>query len=119
MQLAALAAAASAVTACVFAAAAGAAVPGNATVGKALFLRAGLFCSSCHTLKADGSTGRDGPNLDQLKPGYAITVEVITQGRKPSRRWPTGMPAYTGPHGELTKARIQDLAAFVYNATHK
>ena len=97
---------------------AGASVPGNATVGKSLFLRAGLFCSSCHTLKAAGSTGRSGPNLDQTKLAYATIVEIVTKGGKPSRRWPTGMPAYAA-HGELSKTRIEDIAAFIYNATHK
>jgi mono/diheme cytochrome c family protein len=118
MRLAAFAAAASLVAG-VLAVTAGASVPGNATVGKALFLRAGLFCSSCHILKAAGSTGRSGPNLDQEKLAYATIVEVVTKGGKPSRRWPTGMPAYDGPHGELNKSRIEDIAAFIYNATHK
>ena len=94
-------------------------VPGNAAVGKTLFLRAGLFCASCHTLKAAGSRGRDGRNLDQAKPGYATIVEFVTSGSKPSRRWPTGMPGYGGPHGEISKAVIQDIAAFVYTATHR
>jgi mono/diheme cytochrome c family protein len=94
-------------------------VPGNTVVGKALFVRSGLFCASCHTLKAAGSTGRDGQNLDQAKPGYATIVELVTKGRNPSRRWPTGMPGYGGPHGELTKGDIQDLAAFVYTASHR
>src|SRR5580693_4752714 len=96
-----------------------ASVPGNAVIGKALFVRSGLFCASCHTLKAAASTGRDGPNLDHAKPGYATIVEVVTKGRNPSRRWPTGMPGYGGPHGEIPKADLQDLAAFVYTATHK
>ena len=96
------------------------AVQGNPTQGKALFLQAGIFCSSCHTLKAAKSTGRDGPNLDKAKPSYARIVAAITKGSSPTRRWPTGMPAYSGhagAYGELTKARIQDLAAFVYTAT--
>jgi mono/diheme cytochrome c family protein len=102
-----------------FSVAAGASVPGNVAIGKALFVRSGLFCASCHTLKAAGSTGRDGQNLDQAKPGYATIVELVTKGRAPSRRWPTGMPGYGGPHGEIPKADIRDLAAFVYAATHK
>jgi len=109
---ASLAAAALAVTA-------GASVPGNPTAGKTLFVRSGLFCSSCHTLKAAGSKGRSGPNLDQTKLAYATIVEIVTKGGKPSKQWPTGMPAYAGPHAELDKARIEDIAAFIYNATHK
>ncbi len=86
---------------------------------EAYFVHTGLFCTSCHTLKATRSTGRDGPNLNKAKPGYARIVERVTQGRNPTRRWPTGMPAYGGRHAELTKAQIQDIAAFVYSATHK
>ena len=96
----------------------GAAVPGNAARGKALFVRPGLFCGSCHTLKAARSTGRDGANLDKAKPGYARILEFITKGSKQTPRWPAGMPAYGGRHAELTKANMQDIAAFVYNATH-
>jgi len=95
---------------------AGGSVRGNPTTGKALFLRAGVFCGSCHTLKAAKSTGRDGPNLDRAKPSYARIVEIVAKGSSPSRRWPTGMPGYAR---EIPKARIQDIAAFVYGATHK
>ena len=98
---------------------AAASVPGNPAVGKALFLRAGLFCGSCHTLAAAHSTGRDGPNLDTAKLGYATIVEVVTLGRNPSRRWPTGMPGYARVVKELTKAEINDIAAFIYTSTHK
>src|SRR5438477_6190004 len=100
----------------------GGAVPGNPVRGKALFLQNGLYCGSCHTLKAAQSTGRDGPNLDKSKPSYARIVEAISKGSSPTKRWPTGMPAYSGragAYGELTKARIQDLAAFIYTATHR
>jgi mono/diheme cytochrome c family protein len=94
-------------------------VPGNPKVGKALFLRAGLFCGSCHTLKAAGSHGRDGPNLDQAKPSYARIVDFVTNGRPPTKRWPTGSPGFGGKHRELTRGEIQDVAAFVYLATHR
>jgi mono/diheme cytochrome c family protein len=96
----------------------GATVPGNSVRGKALFLRSGLFCASCHTLKAAESRGRDGPNLDRVKKGYPQLVAMITKGRNPTRRWPTGMPGYAKAH-ELNKAEIRDLAAFVYTATHR
>ena len=115
--LAALAAAAL-LTASASAVRGGASVPGNPVRGKALFHRPGIFCSSCHTLKAAKSTGRDGPNLDRAKPTYARIVERVTKGRSPTRRWPTGMPRYAGAHAVITKAQIQDLAAFVYTATH-
>jgi mono/diheme cytochrome c family protein len=106
-------------TASALAVAAAAAVPGNPVRGKASCVRPGLFCGSCHKLKAARSTGRDGPDLDKTKPGYARIVELVTKGRNPTRRWPTGMPAYGGRHAEITKAEIQDIAAFVYTATHR
>jgi mono/diheme cytochrome c family protein len=93
--------------------------PGNPTVGKALFSRPGLFCGSCHALKAARSTGRSGPNLDRTKPSYTRIVQVVTNGVKPSRRWPGGMPGYDGPHAMLDKSRIRDIAAFVFEATHR
>jgi mono/diheme cytochrome c family protein len=98
--------------------AAGAATPGNPVRGKALFVRSGIFCGSCHTLKAARSTGRDGRSLDRSKPSYATIVEAVTKGRSASKRWPSGMPAYSGPHAQITKAEIRDIAAFVYGATH-
>jgi mono/diheme cytochrome c family protein len=99
--------------------AAGAAVPGNPVRGKALFTRPGLFCGSCHTLKAAGSTGRDGPDLDKARPSYARIIDFVTNGRPPTKRWPTGSPGFGGRHAELTKGEIRDLAAFVYAATHR
>ncbi len=92
--------------------------PGNSKLGKTLFLRSGIFCGSCHTLKAAGSTGRDGPNLDTSKQSYKTVVTVITKGHLPSKRWPTGMPGYGGKHAALPSADIKDVAAFVYTSTH-
>jgi mono/diheme cytochrome c family protein len=102
----------------------GPSVRGNPTAGKALFVRPGVFCSSCHTLKAVRSNGRDGPNLDKTKPSYAKIVEAVSKGSSPTRRWPTGMPRYSAQGGvmragDLTKTEIQNLAAFVYTATHR
>src|SRR5579871_5481983 len=92
--------------------------PGNAALGKALFVRAGVFCGSCHTLRAARSTGRDGPNLDATKPSYARIVAVVAKGSNPTKQWPTGMPAYARNH-ELRPAQIEAIAAFVYGATHR
>jgi len=97
----------------------GAGGPGKPKQGKQIFLNNRILCGSCHTLKAARSTGRDGPNLDRAKPGYARIVAVVTKGRNPTKRWPTGMPFYTGKHALLSKAQVRDVAAFVYNATHK
>jgi mono/diheme cytochrome c family protein len=106
---------------CIFAGtslAAAAGVPGNPKVGKTLFLQAGVFCGSCHTLKAAKSTGRDGPNLDSKKLSYAAILNAITTGNAASKRWPTGMPRYGGRTPVLPTRFIRDVAAFVYDATH-
>ncbi len=39
---------------------------GNAAAGKALFTSASIGCSSCHTFKPAGATGKIGPDLDHL-----------------------------------------------------
>jgi mono/diheme cytochrome c family protein len=84
----------------------GAAVQGNPAAGKQVFASAG--CSGCHTLKAAGSTGTVGPNLDQLKPPYARIVTQVEHGG-------AIMPAF---QGRLTPTQIHDVAAFVYTSTH-
>jgi cytochrome c553 len=81
-------------------------VKGDPTAGKQVFMSAG--CTSCHTLKAAGSTGTVGPNLDQLKPPEAIVVHQVEVGGGP-------MPAFKDT---LTPKQIQDVAAFVYVSTH-
>ena len=79
---------------------------GDPTAGKAVFLSAG--CTSCHTLKDAGSTGTVGPNLDQLKPPEARIVTQVENGGGP-------MPAFKG---QLSPKQIQDVAAYVFTATH-
>jgi mono/diheme cytochrome c family protein len=65
----------------------------------------GCGCGGCHTLKAAGSTGNIGPNLDQL--GKALTVAVVanqvTVGGAP-------MPSFKD---KLTPAQIQAVAKYV------
>ena len=79
---------------------------GNPTAGKQVFLTAG--CATCHTLKDAGSTGTVGPNLDQLKPAQArIQTQVENGGGV--------MPAFKG---QLSAKQIQDVAAYVFTATH-
>jgi mono/diheme cytochrome c family protein len=74
---------------------------GNATAGKQVFATAG--CGGCHTLKAAGSTGNVGPNLDDLKPDEQTVAHQVTVGGGP-------MPAYKG---QLSDQQIQDVAAYV------
>jgi cytochrome c6 len=79
--------------------------PGNASNGKKLFVSTG--CGSCHTLKAAGTKGATGPNLDTKKPSYQRSIDFTTNGGK-------GMPAFKGV---LTTAQIQDIAAFIDQST--
>jgi len=81
-------------------------VVGNAATGKKLFISSG--CGGCHTLKAARAKGTVGPNLDSLKPAYAIVVKQVTNGGGV-------MPSFKG---KLSAAQIKDVAAFVYNSTH-
>jgi mono/diheme cytochrome c family protein len=79
------------------------------TNGEKIFKGAG--CAGCHTLKAAGSTGTVGPNLDQL--GSALTVAVVahqvTNGG-------TIMPAFKG---KLSPAQIQAVAQYVSSSAGK
>ena len=76
------------------------------TNGEAIFK---ANCSSCHTLKAAGSTGTVGPNLDQLKPAQARVVRQVTNGG-------AIMPAFKG---KLSPAQIQAVATFVSSSAGK
>ena len=82
------------------------AATGDATAGKTVFTSAG--CASCHTLKDAGAHGTIGPNLDQLKPPEARIVTQVENGGGP-------MPAFKG---QLSAKQIQDVAAYVFTATH-
>jgi len=79
---------------------------GDPAAGKAVFTSAG--CTTCHTLKDAGSHGTIGPNLDQLKPPEARIVTQVENGGGP-------MPAFKG---QLSAKQIQDVAAYVFTATH-
>jgi mono/diheme cytochrome c family protein len=52
----------------------------SSTDGKTLFASK---CGSCHTLKAAGTSGTFGPNLDDLKPSDATVLEAIKSGPGP------------------------------------
>jgi cytochrome c553 len=84
----------------------GEAPAGDPAAGKKVFASAG--CTSCHTLKAAGSTGNVGPNLDQAKPDEALIRERVTNGAPP-------MPSFKG---QLSAKQIDDVVAFVYTSTH-
>jgi mono/diheme cytochrome c family protein len=78
---------------------------GDPTAGKAVFASAG--CGTCHTLKAAGSSGIIGPNLDQKKPSLEKAVTRVTEGKPP-------MPSFKG---QLTQKQIDDVATFVVDST--
>jgi mono/diheme cytochrome c family protein len=60
-------------------------------------------CGSCHTLKAAGTTGQVGPDLDQVSVSPAQVANQIRQGGG-------AMPGFAG---RLSDAQIRALAAFV------
>jgi mono/diheme cytochrome c family protein len=55
----------------------GASDPGNLADGKKVFIQ---FCGKCHALKAAGSKGTLGPNLDQDAVTYNRVVTAIEEG---------------------------------------
>ena len=55
----------------------GAGDPGNLADGKKVFIQ---FCGKCHALKAAGSKGTLGPNLDQDAVTYDRVVTAIEEG---------------------------------------
>jgi mono/diheme cytochrome c family protein len=74
---------------------------GDAAAGKIVFKSSS--CGGCHTLKDAGSTGTVGPNLDQLKPGFARVKRQVENGGGP-------MPAFKDT---LSAKQIDDVAAYV------
>ena len=70
------------------------------TNGKQIFT---TKCGGCHTLKDAGTTGTQGPNLDLLKPPFAIVKNQVIKGGGI-------MPAFKGV---LTDAQINAVAKYV------
>jgi mono/diheme cytochrome c family protein len=52
-------------------------MPGNAATGKKLFV---VFCGKCHVMKAAGTKGTLGPNLDRDQVSYTNVVNAVVQG---------------------------------------
>jgi mono/diheme cytochrome c family protein len=75
--------------------------------GKQVFASAG--CGGCHTLKAAGSSGNVGPNLDQLKPSEPVVQHQVEVGGG-------AMPAFKG---RLSDAQIKAVAQFVSSSAGK
>ena len=81
-------------------------VKGDAAAGEKVYASAG--CGGCHTLKAAGSSGTVGPNLDDAKPDLALVVDRVTNGRGV-------MPAFKG---QLSDQEVADVAQYVFESTH-
>ena len=79
-------------------------------LGLDIFNNKGM-CSSCHVLKAAGSTGNIGPDLDDLKPLEEQVRGVVTEGLGV-------MPAF-GEEGILTKEEIDIVSFYVANSSGK
>ncbi len=62
-------------------------------------------CGSCHTLKAAGTSGEVGPNLDELEPDLATVEHQVVNGGG-------GMPAF-GKEGLLNAKEIKAVATYV------
>jgi cytochrome c6 len=79
--------------------------PGDADAGAEVYASAG--CGGCHTLEEAGSSGTVGPNLDESQPDEPLVVDRVTNGKG-------AMPAFGD---ELSEAQIQNVAAYVAQAT--
>jgi len=90
--------------------AANAGVPGKGggapTSGKDIFT---ANCGSCHTLADAGTSGKVGPNLDDLMPSLARVQRQVTNGG-------AVMPAFKG---KLTPAQITAVAKYVSSVAGK
>ena len=69
------------------------------------------MCGTCHVLKAAGSTGNIGPDLDSLKPSEEQVKGVVTEGLGV-------MPAF-GEEGLLTSEEIDAVSYYVTHNSEK
>jgi len=67
------------------------------------------MCGTCHALKASGSMGNIGPNLDELKPSLDRIIYAVTNGIGVMQAW----------EGILTQEEIEAVAYYVFNNTNK
>jgi len=69
------------------------------------------MCGTCHVLKAAGSTGDIGPDLDSLKPSEEQVRGVVIEGLGV-------MPAF-GEEGLLTSEEIDAVSYYVTHSSEK
>ena len=67
------------------------------------------MCGSCHILSTTGSTGKIGPNLNDIKPQISQIILAVTNGIGV-------MPAF---EGMLTSKEIEAVAYFVSTSSTK
>ena len=93
-------------------------IVGNVKSGKPVFQ---TTCGVCHRLKAAGSVGNIGPDLNKVSLSEVVIIKAITNGgatvmsKLQTAKYTTQMAAY---RNALTTVQIQDIAAFVYTSTH-
>ena len=91
---------------------------GNPAAGKPLFVST---CGVCHKLRVAKTAGTIGPDLGKLHLTEATIVKAITLGgaavmtKAQVAKYPTRMTPYKNV---LSKKQIQNIAAYVYTATH-
>ena len=66
-------------------------------------------CAACHVLKAAGSEGNIGPNLNEIRPEINRVIAAVTNGIGV-------MPAY---EGLLTEDEIKSVSYYVSEAAEK
>jgi mono/diheme cytochrome c family protein len=91
--------------------------PGDVQAGAEIYVH--YFCADCHTMRAAGydvSHGILGPNLDKLRPPYAVIKATVENGL------PAALPLYptqmVGFKNVLTAKQIADVSAYVFAGTH-
>jgi mono/diheme cytochrome c family protein len=91
---------------------------GSPAAGKPLFVST---CGLCHRLRDARTVGTNGPDLDKVSLTQAMIVKAITDGgssvmtKAQAAGYPTRMVPY---RNVLSKKQIQDIAAYVFKATH-
>jgi cytochrome c oxidase subunit 2 len=97
----------------------------DAAAGKMLFVAGNpstgaLACGACHTLKAAGTAGQTGPNLDTGLAGRPASF-ILSSIVDPSKDITKGYADHIMPNTygtTLTKQQVASLVAFINNSVH-
>jgi mono/diheme cytochrome c family protein len=87
--------------------------PGNAALGEGVFV---AHCGKCHTMRAAGSRGTMGPDLDNLPNlTFAVVINAVVEGAGGIQaEYAIHGECTTGSHGKcLTYNQLNDVAKFV------